>query len=123
MNHRRRTRVDARKNVTVSWAAGSSGGELTNLSLKGCLVLGCTALPRDGEAVKVVIHLEPDARELDVEVLAQVVRGDERGLALDFTEVPAESFQHLFCLVQYNAPDPDQIEEELARSAFGAPEP
>lgn len=121
MNQRRRTRVLARKGATVQWAGGACRGEIENLSLKGCLVgapEGDTA-PEGGD-VAVVIHLEPDTPELDVRVQGRVVRADGRGVAVDFTEIELESFRHLFRLVQYNAPDPDEIEDELGTSAFQA---
>ena len=119
MDHRRRTRVSARKQTTVSWSAGECDGELVNLSLKGCL-LGKPrgALPPEGREVLVRIHLEDNSPDLDVQLHAVVARQIPEGLALDFTEVEIESFKHLFRLVQYNAPDPDSIEDELGTSAF-----
>ncbi|MHB8764748.1 MAG: PilZ domain-containing protein [Deferrisomatales bacterium] len=124
MNQRSRTRVESRKGVTVAWLDGSCTGELANISLKGCLVAAIVGGPPAAEqAVSVAIHLQPDAPELDVALHGRVVRHHEHGLAVDFTEVPAESFQHLLRLVQYNASDPDAIERELAVSAFGARPP
>ena len=122
MNQRRRTRVLARKFTTLIWPGGQCRGEIENLSLKGCLV-GPTSgdVPSAGAEVSVVIHLEPDAPDLDVRVVGQVVRVDGQGVAVDFTEIELESFRHLFHLVQYNAPDPDEIEEELSTSAFHSP--
>jgi hypothetical protein len=51
-----------------------------------------------------------------------VVRHYPEGVAVEFTEVPPESFPHLFRLVQYNAPDPEGIEKELSSTAFGSSE-
>jgi hypothetical protein len=119
MNQRRRTRVLARKLTTLVWPDGECRGEIENLSLKGCLIgppQGDVAAP--GRDVSVVIHLEPDAPELDVRVRGRIVRVDPQGVAVDFTEIELESFRHLFRLVQYNAPDPDGIEDELGTSAF-----
>lgn len=119
MNQRRRTRVLARKLTTLVWPGGQCTGEIENLSLKGCLIgpmKGDEASP--GQDLSVVIHLEPDAPDLDVRIHGRVVRVDPQGVAVDFTEIEVESFRHLFRLVQYNAPDPDGIEDELGTSAF-----
>jgi hypothetical protein len=122
MNQRSRTRVSSQKRTTLSWQGGTCEGELVNLSLKGCLVAGAESTPAlVGEGVSVVIHLDPDSPELDVRVRGRVVRQDADGMAVDFTEVELESFRHLFRLVQYNAPDPDNIEQELSHSAFSPP--
>lgn len=119
MNQRRRTRVSARKGATLVWPGGECRGEIDNVSLKGCLVGDPTGeSPAADQDVSVVIHLEPEAPELDVRVHGRVVRADQRGVAVDFTEIELESFRHLFRLVQYNAPEPDDIEDELGNAAF-----
>jgi hypothetical protein len=56
-----------------------------------------------------------------VRVQGRTVRQDPEGIAVDFSEIELESFRHLFRLVQYNAPDPDFIEQELSTSAFSPP--
>ena len=122
MNQRRRTRVSAQKRTTLAWRQGRCEGELVNLTLKGCLL----ASPEGNEApvgadVSVVIHLVQDSPSLDVHVKGRVVRCDGAGVAVDFTEMELESFRHLFRLVQYNAQDPDGIEQELRQSAFTPP--
>jgi len=120
MNQRRRTRVVSQKGVTVSWDRGEGVGRIANVSLKGCLVVAeVGSQPQPGDAVRVIIHLEEGAPEFDVTLDGRVVRTDEVSFAVDFSEVAPECFHHLFRLVQYNATDPDGIEEELAASAFG----
>ena len=119
MNQRRRTRVVSQKGVTVRWDGGEGSGSIANVSLKGCLVAFSAGQPRHGDAVQMVIHLEEGAPELDIALEGRVVRVGDDAFAVDFTEVPPESFHHLFRLVQYNAADPDGIEEELGVSAFG----
>ena len=122
MNQRRRTRVAARKGTTLVWPDGECSGELRDLSLKGCYVVAAKGgTPPVGREVTVVIHLEADAPELDVRVRGRLVRVEPEGTAVDFTEIELESFRHLFRLVQYNAPDPDGIEEELVQTAFSPP--
>lgn len=119
MNQRRRTRVVSQKGVTVRWGRGEAQGSIANVSLKGCLVApGEAPRPPLGEIVQVAIHLEDGAPDLDVVLEGRVVRSGDDAFAVDFTEVAPESFHHLFRLVQYNAADPDGIEEELGVSAF-----
>jgi hypothetical protein len=121
MNQRKRTRVESRKAVTLTGPGIEIQGEIVNVSLKGCLVgIEAENRPAEGEAVSVTIHLEPGSESLDVAVRGRVVRHYSEGIALEFTEVPPESFNHLFRLVQYNAPDPEGIEKELGSSAFGS---
>ena len=123
MNERRRTRVVTGKEVALSWGEHRLDGVLRDVSLKGAYVR-----PEPGEApplgagVTLTIRLEPGDPDLDVEVRARVVRTEPGGLALDFVEVPAEGFPHLLRLVQYNAPDPGEIEQEVTRPAFEPPE-
>ncbi len=119
MQRRRRTRVAAGKEATVEWGGQSLHGALRDLSLKGAYVAAAPGpRPEAGQGVTCRIHLEPGAAELDLVLAARAVRVEEGGVALDFVEVPAESFPHLLRLVQYNAPDPDEIEAEILEPAF-----
>jgi hypothetical protein len=119
MNQRRRTRIESRKAVTLRSGTGERRGEIRNVSLRGCLVelAEQASLPPE-DLVSVTIHLEPGSPDLDVTVKGRVVRTDPSQVAIQFTEVPAESFHHLFRFVQYNAPDPEGIEKELGSSVF-----
>lgn len=121
MDQRTRTRVPARKQVTLLWSTGQCRGELANLSLKGCLLGPAEGdRPAAGQEVDVRVHLEDDEPNLDVLARARVVRQDAEGIALDFKNIELESFRHLFYLVQYNAADADVIESELGTAAFRA---
>lgn len=125
MNQRRRTRVESRKDVSLVWGDQALSGQVVNLSLKGCLIepVAGSPIPPAGQSVGVTIHLEEGAPELDVQVQGNVVRGAVgAGIAVDFREVSPDSFQHLFHLVQYNASDPEDIEEELGTMAFEPPQ-
>ncbi|WP_025324414.1 PilZ domain-containing protein [Deferrisoma camini] len=124
MQKRRRTRVSTGKEATVEWAGGRLQGGLRDVSLKGAYVwaLG-EARPAEGEEGTVRIHLDPHNPALDLEIRCRAVRVEGDGVALDFLEVPAEVFPHLLRLVQYNAPDPDGIEEEILAPAFRREDP
>jgi hypothetical protein len=122
MKQRKRTRVESRKWVTLAWPKGNSRGDLVNLSLKGCLLENMEAHSLEvGQEVAVTIHLELQAPELDVRVKGRIVRADQSTVAVDFSEVELESFRHLFGLVQYNAPEPEAIGQELSIPAFIPP--
>ncbi len=119
MAKRRRTRVSTGKEATVSWTGGECRGTLRDVSLKGAYVRLTNGLPPDrGREVTLTIHLDPGAPEADVRVRARTVRTESAGVALDFVEVPADTFPHLFRLVQYNAPRPEEIEGEISEPAF-----
>jgi hypothetical protein len=123
MNQRKRTRVQSRKPVTMTAPRSECQGEIINVSLKGCLLgLPEADRPEPGVPVSLTIHLEPGTQSLDIAVRGRVVRNYPDGVAIEFTEIPPESFSHLFRLVQYNAPDPEGIEKELGASAFGPTE-
>ena len=120
MIQRRRTRVVSRKEVALAWDGGRREGEIANLSMKGCLVaLGGGAGPSVGDPVHLAIHLEHGVPDLDICLEGVAVRCDGAGVAVDFRHVSPESFPRLFRLVQYNAADPEGIETELGREAFG----
>jgi len=121
MIERRRTRIHTAKEATLIGKGESLHAVIDNVSLKGCLLqVGVdTGFPENTEAV-LVIHLEKDNPEFDIRVQGIIVRREESVIALDFTAVSPESFQHLLRFVQYNAEDPEEIEKELGKSAYEA---
>jgi len=120
MNKRRRTRVESQKDATVVFSNKTLMGKLSNVSLKGCLISPSSSepIPKTGVELKVVIHLETDCDQFDIKLRGRAVRSDEKEIAIEFTEIPPESFQRLLKFVQYNASDPDEIEDELGISVF-----
>lgn len=119
MKERRRTRINTVKEATLENATDSMRAVVDNVSLKGCLLqVGIeTGFPQDSEA-RLTIHLDRDNPEFDIKVKGHIVRREESVIAMDFTEVSPESFHHLLRFVQYNAEDPEEIEQELGRSAY-----
>jgi hypothetical protein len=85
-----------------------------NISLKGMLCEGSTELEENAPC-RVSIPLGPEAA---VEIDGRVVRADASETAVDFLEMDETAFAHLKQLVEHNADDADEIEGELARSAF-----
>jgi hypothetical protein len=124
MSQRKRTRVESRRGITLTWPEGAFRGELINLSLKGGLFQSLDLrFPEIGTEVAVTIHLEPKAPELDVQLKGRVVRIDKAIVAVDFFEVELDSFRHLLSLVQYNTPEPERIKQELSVPAFSLQAP
>lgn len=116
-NNRRRSRVST--NVVATFLQnGTTKFPLVtqNISLKGML-----AKPRPGiitgESGVIRIDLSADA---NIEIECRIIRSDKTGVAIDFMPMDEESFFHLRNLVRYNAPDADQIDDELSTPAFDA---
>jgi hypothetical protein len=119
MEQRRRTRVSTDKRVTVSWLHGERLGEIVNLSLKGCLITASDVSDLIvGQPASVIIHLDPGLAHQDVRAHGRIVRLGPSGLAIDFVEIEAASFPPLLRLVRYNAPHPEEVEQELRSFAF-----
>lgn len=119
MRERRRTRINTIKEATLAGLAGSIRAVVENVSLKGCMLqVGVDTGFEEGSEATLEIHLEKDNPEFDIRVRGTIVRREESVIALDFTEVSPESFPHLLRFVQYNAEDPERIENELASSAY-----
>lgn len=112
--------MQSQKDSTVVFSNKTLRVKLLNVSLKGCLISPSSnePIPKTGVELKVVIHLESDCDQFDIKVTGQAVRADEKEIAIEFTEIPPESFQRLLKFVQYNASDPDEIEDELEISVF-----
>lgn len=119
MKERRRIRISTVKEATLMNPYASIRAVVDNVSLKGCLLqVGVETGFPEGSDATLVIHLEKDNPEFDIKVKGNIVRREESVIALDFTEVSPESFHHLLRFVQYNADDPEEIEQELGRSAY-----
>lgn len=119
MKERRRTRISTVKEATLSDSRFTVRGIIDNVSLKGCLLqVGTEEGFAEGSNIALVIHLENDNPEFDIILKADVVRREESVIALEFTEISQDSFQHLMRFVQYNSEDPETIEMELSSSAY-----
>jgi hypothetical protein len=86
--------------------------EVTSLSLRGCYASTFEALPA-GEVHKLMLFTEDDSHALHITVQARVVRSDEDGMGIEFTEMPLESYDHLRKMVLLNATEPDKVEKEF----------
>jgi len=114
-NRRRRSRVST--HITAQYLQkGSTVYHLNteNISLKGMLTKPQPGIST-GEIGVIRIELSSEA---SIEIECEIIRSDATGVAIDFKPMDEDSFFHLRNLVRYNAPDADQIDDELKFPAF-----
>lgn len=84
-----------------------------NLSVGGCsLDIEGTISP--GSECRLWIPLDSTTPALGIDVSGVVLRCTGDNLGIHFNTITPESLFHLHNLIRYNAPDPDQIDEEIA---------
>jgi hypothetical protein len=86
--------------------------QIENLSVGGCLF----PIPRSfpvGTACRVVIFLNGATDDPKVTIIGEIVRNDPERAGIKFTGIDPDSLFHLHNILRYNAPDPDQIEQEI----------
>ncbi|MFO8155074.1 MAG: PilZ domain-containing protein [Pseudomonadota bacterium] len=110
---RRFTRIAFPGRLTVTCAAGTSAGDLRDISLKGVLMTRPPEwqhCPQSGERVDLSLELESgiiiDAHGTTVHVGAEVI-------GFEFTKLPVESAAHLRRLVELNLGDGELLEREF----------
>lgn len=107
-----RSPVNARIEVRLSNGVVLEG-EAVDVSLRGLMFLTERRLPV-GKSVLVVLLLDGGLDQQRIEVGGHVARLDDDGVAVEFTQIDADSVQHLRRLVLYNAPDVEQAQYEIA---------
>lgn len=115
-NRREFTRVPVHFDLRVT-AAGKPVPctAVRTLSMNGMFAQSTAELPA-GTECEVRISLAEG--EIEIELLASVVRNYPDGIAFSFTKILGpESYVHLRNLVLYNAPDTDSVEDEFAAHA------
>ncbi len=94
MDKREFTRVPFRSEAEVRCGDELIKGEIENLSLTGAFVkAACSAPPQT--ALKIRIQLSGASSELSVTVQGKLVRSDNQGFAVEFTNMALDSFFHL----------------------------
>lgn len=116
---RQRTRVDFSVKVEIA----RTGKEFKpmdsrDVSLRGLYVF--TENPYElGDACDIRIKLLTAEDEGNIAVKGRVVRIDNEGMGIQFTEIDADGFYHLKNILYYRTGNPDKIDEEMAGiSAF-----
>lgn len=112
-NKRRFSRVTAQFDVTLRAEGGSPvTGTLRDIAVQGAFVVCAPTIPL-GTPVEVSIVLHGGIDDVKVTARATVVRHEDAGLGVHFTEVDLESVEHLRNIITFNAEDPDVVWEEM----------
>lgn len=112
-NAREFSRVDIRilAKVTAKGEERVFAGE-HDVSMKGLFVKGKTDWVI-GTECEIHLILEGQSPPVDIRVKGRVQRITEDGIAMLFTEVGLEAYEHLHNLVLLNTDDPEKVEQEF----------
>lgn len=113
--NRKFTRVPFRVEATLTTKdAVYSPTAVSNLGVGGCLleVQGDFTVGAPCELSIALPAAESPAR---VVVSGEIVRFDEKGLAVRFIGTDPDSLYHLKNIVRYNNPDPEAVEQEFLK--------
>lgn len=112
------TRVEFHTRAEVHADGKVIEGTVDNLSLKGMFLKTETShfSVRTGQSVDIAIRLAGASTKLSLELRGRVIRWDNAGLGIEFTEMEFDTFVHLRNIVAYNAGDEDRIMEEFSNT-------
>ncbi len=108
-NKRRGTRIEADFEAYVTVGDTVIPVATRNLSLKGALLEGCDDC-MEGASCELNIPLAPGVR---IVVEGDIIRAENKEIAMVFREMDDLSFASLHRLVQLNAADPEAVDDEL----------
>ncbi len=111
---RKRTRVPVSFDLTIVIQGKKIKVQTNNISMTGVSFTSPHAFTA-GERCTIDLLLNKDVH-LSIE--AKILRSKDQETIASFLEMDEESFYHLKRILQYNALDSDQIEQELAKPAF-----
>jgi hypothetical protein len=112
-SHREFSKVNIELHATVQ----AKGGKIVSMgthdvSMKSLFVKG-KADWSIGTECEIHLILEGQNPPVDIEVKGRVQRVTEKGIALLFTEVGLEAYEHLYNLVMLNTDNPERAEQEF----------
>jgi len=112
-DHREFSRVD----IKILAKVQAKGREMVftgthTVSMKGLFVKGKTNWSV-GTECEIHLILEGQNPPVDIKVKGKIQRITEEGIALLFTEVSLEAYEHLHNLVLLNTNDPEKTEQEF----------
>jgi len=110
---RENTRVAFQATISVVFADKSYDHcETRDLSLRGVFVEGVRGR-RKGDQCRLSLHLSGTSSDLALQMAGEVVRVEEDGVGLHFSEIDLDSFYHLKNIVYFNMRDPDRLQDEF----------
>ena len=77
--------------------------EITNLSLGGCL-LPVTAELDPGKPCRMTINIGGSSSDLTIRLKGEILRSNEKGVAVRFVNMDPDCLLHLQNIVRHNAP-------------------
>lgn len=87
-------------------------GKVRDLSLNGLYIVTDRQLPAGSECW-VTIRLKTGKTDLHLRAHGTVIRCGAAGMAIEFSDIQGDSFEHLKKLVLFNASDRKSVEEEF----------
>ena len=88
-------------------------GNALDISMNGMLVATTETAPPEGTLCEIEIVLAEAPAPVIIEARGPVIRSDTGTLAVHFSEIDIDSYEHLQQLILNNARDPDRAEQEF----------
>ncbi len=108
-DRRRESRLPYRATVNVVFGTKKyTGKETRDISITGTYIEGITG-PKRGDICDITLQLKGEASELYLNLKAEVVRTEEKGIALEFIDVTRDCFYHLKNIAYIIHVNPDDI--------------
>ncbi len=85
-----------------------------DISMKGMFLVGVPPLTLGSEC-EVLLQLKGVEPPVEIRLHGKIQRLEETGCAVQFDQIPLESYEHLQNLVRLNAQDPSKLELEMGR--------
>ena len=115
MEHRKHRRVPFHAEAIVKCSDTVINGKVENLSMKGMLLNADCEL-NEGDMLEITILLTGSSSQLSINLMGNVIRQTDTGMAIAFKEMDLDSFIHLRNVISYNSGDADEVMEEYYQS-------
>ena len=111
---RRRSRAIIDFEITILYLQKEIKVKTMNVSLTG---ISCTGSPLFCAGGECMVNLKLN-QEASLNIQGKIIRADNKEATISFISMDEDTFYHLKRLLQYNAADPDAIDNELIKPAF-----
>ena len=111
MSKRKMSRVNFRVDALINYNDMKKVCSVRDLSLSGIYLATDLDLAL-GKSVNLTVKIISDSTVGEIELTGIVVRKDHDGLALEFSDLPIDSYLFLRNVVVYNSGDPEAIDQE-----------
>ena len=116
-NNRKRLRINLNSKIRISSAELSSDTmQIDNISHNGIALKGSFPAPK-GTKCNIELML-PGEETTVLKVCGVIIRNDDENLAIEFSTIGYDSFDHLRNLIMYNSDDPQAVEFEFEYPVF-----